>query len=306
MSNTPQAVIFQGDREIFSKDIDHIRATLEGFPSLSRKEVVLTLCETLNWLTPAGLPKVNACTKLLHRLEAEGIIRLPALQEEKRHRSVRRQKSPKPYVAIEARPPLEMPLEKLGPVRLNPLEETEAKALCDETIQRYHYLGYKRPFGYRQRYFIEAGPNRLGCILLSGPAKALTARDRWIGWDDRQRLKNLPWVLNNSRFLLFPWVKVPNLASHVLGQLVRRVGDDWQRRWGYRPVLLETFVDPAHFHGGCYRAAGWELLGRTTGEGLVRPGRRYQTSPKLIFAKPLPGDFRRLLCSDRLSGRTEL
>lgn len=298
--------MYQGDREVSSKDIDHICAILEGFPGLSRKEVVLTLCETLNWLTPAGLPKINACTKLLHRLEGEGIIRLPALQEEKRRLGARRRESPRPCLEVKARPLLEMPLEKLGPVRLVPLEGKEATDHCNEYIQRYHYLGYKRPFGYRQRYFIEAGPHRLGCILLSGPAKALTARDRWIGWDDRQRLKNLPWVLNNSRFLLFPWVKVVNLASHVLGQLARRVGDDWQRRWGYRPVLLETFVDPAHFHGGCYRAAGWDLLGRTTGDGLVRPGKQYQTSPKLIFAKPLQADFRRLLCSDQLRGRTEL
>jgi hypothetical protein len=99
---------------------------------------------------------------------------------------------------------------------------------------------------------------------------------------------------------------VVNLASHVLGQLVQRVGDDWQQRWGYRPVLLETFVDPAYFHGGCYRAGGWELLGRTTGEGLMRAGKQYKTSPKLIFAKPLQRNFRHLLCSEQLQGRTEL
>jgi hypothetical protein len=148
------------------------------------------------------------------------------------------------------------------------------RALCNEYIQRYHYPGYKKPFGYRQRYFIEAGPHRLGCIVLSGPAKALTARDRWIGWNDRRRLKNLPRVLNNSRYPIFPRIEVENLASHVL-------------------LLLETFVDPARFHGGCYRPAGRELLGRTTGEGLVRPGKQYRTSPKLIFAKPLQADFRR-------------
>ncbi len=211
----------------------------------------------------------------------------------------------KPSSRSDPQPPIETSLAALGPVGLSPLTQPADRSLCNEYIQRYHYLGYKQPFGYRQRYFLQAGANRLGCILLSGPAKALTARDRWIGWDDRQRLKNLPWVVNNSRFLIFPWVKVTNLASHVLGQLARRVGDDWQRRWGYRPLLLETFVDPAHFQGSCYRAAGWELLGRTTGEGLVRPGRRYQTSPKLIFAKPLQADFRCLLCSDQLSGRTE-
>ncbi len=264
------------------------------------------MCETLEWLTPAGLPKVDACFKLLHRLEAAGIIRLPAIQQAKSCPGRRPQNSLKPSSRSDPQRLIETSLAALGPVGLSPLTQPADRSLCNEYIQRYHYLGYKQPFGYRQRYFIQAGPNRLGCILLSGPAKALTARDRWIGWDDRQRLKNLPWVVNNSRFLIFPWIKVANLASHVLGQLARRVGDDWQRRWGYRPLLLETFVDPTHFQGSCYRAAGWELLGRTTGEGLVRAGRRYQTRPKLIFAKPLQADFRRLLCSDQLHGRTEL
>lgn len=306
MSHLSQAVMIQGDREIFSEDIDHICTVLKRFPCLSRKEVVYTLCETLEWQTPAGLPKVDACLKLLHRLEAEGILRLPAIQKEKSRPGARPLSSPEPSARTDPQPVLESSLAALGPVRLSPLTQAADRSLWNEYVQRYHFLGYKKPFGYRQRYFVEAGPHRLGCILLSGPAKALTERDRWIGWNDRQRLKHLPWVLNNSRFLLFPWVKVVNLASHVLGQLRRRVGDDWQRRWGYRPVLLETFVDPAHFHGGCYRAAGWELLGRTTGEGLVRKGKQYQTSPKLIFVKPLQADFRRLLCSHQLKGRSEL
>ena len=306
MTNRARAVMIQGDREVFCEDINHICTILERFPRLSRTEVVHTLCETLNWLTPAGHPKLNACRKLLYRLEQQGIIRLPSIRQEKSHPGAYRRGTPQPSALTDAPPPLEMSLAELGAVRLSRLMDKEDKALWNEYVQRYHYLGYKQPFGYRQRYFIEAGAHRLGCILLSGPAKVLTARERWIGWDDRQRLKNLPWVLNNSRFLLFPWVQVANLASHVLGQLARRVADDWERGWGYRPVLLETFVDPAHFHGGCYRAAGWELLGRTTGEGLVRPGKQYKTTPKLIFAKPLQKNFRRLLCSEQLQGRTEL
>ncbi|MCP4283246.1 MAG: DUF4338 domain-containing protein, partial [Gammaproteobacteria bacterium] len=249
------------DREIFPEDINHIRFILQRFPRLSRKEVTHTLCETLNWLTPAGRPKVDACFKLLHRLEREAYICLPAKREQYSHPGARQQ--PQPIRPTGRASPLEMSLAELGPVELIPLVDKKQRALCDGYIQRYHPLGYKKPFGYVQRYFIEAGSHRLGCILLSGPAKELTARDHWIGWTDRQRLKNLPWVLNNSRFLLFPWVRVANLASHVLGQLARRVTDDWEECWGYRPVLLETFVDPAHFHGGCYRAAGWELLGRT-------------------------------------------
>ncbi len=304
MSSHSQPILIQGDREIFSEDIEHIRTLLEKFPRLSRREVVYTLCETLNWLTPAGYPKVTACTKLLHRLEGEGRIRLPKKQHCRQQRIPpigRPGASPR----TEAQPPLKTSVKALRSVRLRPVDDKAEQALWNEYVERYHYLGYKRPFGYRQRYFIEAGGDRLGCVLLGGPAKALRARDRWIGWDDRQRMKNLPWVLNNNRFVLFPWVQVANLASLVLGQLAHRVADDWRQRWGYRPLLLETFVDPARFRGTCYRAAGWQLLGRTTGEGLVRPKRQYRTTPKLIFVKPLQADFRRLLCSHRLKGRTE-
>jgi hypothetical protein len=306
VSNQTQLIMIQGDRGIFAEDIEHIRLILRRFPTLSRKEIIHTLCETLNWLTPAGRPKVTACFKLLHRLEEQGSIHLPVKREQYSHRTNAGVSTPVLSSQTAAQPLLKGSLKALGPVRLVPLIDQADRALWNEYVERYHYLGYKRPFGYRQRYFIEAEQHRLGCVLLSGASRALGARDRWIGWDDRQRMKNLPWVLNNNRFLLFPWVQISNLASHVLGQLVRRAGDDWQQRWGYRPVLLETFVDPLRFQGSCYRAAGWERLGRTTGEGLVRAGKQYQTSPKLIFAKPLHADFRRLLCSDQLKGRTEL
>ena len=307
MSNRTQPIMIQGDREIFAEDIEHVRLILKRFPTLSRKEIVHTLCETLNWLTPAGLAKVNACSKLLHRLEAQGSIRLPAKREQySHHRTNAEVSTPVLSSRTAAQSPLKGSLKALGPVRLVPLGGKADRALWNEYVERYHYLGYKRPFGYRQRYFVEAEQRRLGCVLLSGASRALGARDHWIGWDDRQRMKNLPWVLNNNRFVLFPWVQISNLASHVLGQLARRAGDDWQQRWGYRPVLLETFVDPRRFQASCYRAAGWKRLGRTTGEGLARAGKQYQTTSKLIFAKPLQADFRRLLCSDQLKGRTEL
>jgi len=306
MLQDENTIRWQGDREIFPEDIAYIRTFAKRFPSLSRSELTCTLCEHLDWLTPAGRPKRTACTKLLARLEEAGELRLPALQQNKSHPGPRSRAAKLPSARTDPAAPLHRSLSELEPVRLRLVSDPQEEGLWNDYVERYHSLGYKKPFGYPMRYFLDSGVHRLGCILLSGPAKALGARDRWIGWEDRQRLRNLPWLVNNSRFLIFPWVEVANLASHVLGQLARRVGDDWQMRWGYRPVLLETFVDPAHFHGGCYRAAGWELLGRTTGEGLVRPGKRYRTSPKLIFAKPLQADFRRLLCSDPLKGTTEL
>ena len=306
MLRPEDATWWQGDREIFAEDVAYIRTFAKRFPTLSRTELTCTVCEHLDWLTPAGQPKFEACSKLLARLEDAGELRLPSIQQHKSHPGPRSCTPRRTSVRTDPPAPVERPLSELDPVRLRWVSDPKEERLWNEYVERYHPLGYKKPFGYRARYFIDSAAHRPGCILLSGPAKALGARDRWIGWDDRQRLKNLPWVINNSRFLLFPRVEVANLASHVLGQLARRVGEDWEARWGYRPLLLETFVDPAHFQGSCYRAAGWTLLGRTSGEGLVRPGKQYQTSPKLIFAKPLQADFRRLLCSTRLKGTTEL
>jgi hypothetical protein len=239
-------------------------------------------------------------------MEEAGELRLPSLQKNKSHPGPRSCAPRRASARSDPAVPLVGSLSELDAVHLRLASGAQEENLWNEHVERYHPLGYKKPFGYWARYFIESGGHWLGCILLSGATKALTARDRWIGWSDRQRLANLPWVVNNSRYLIFPWVEVANLASHALGQLARRVADDWEVRWGYRPLLLETFVDPAHFQGSCYRAAGWALLGRTSGEGLVRPGKHYRTSPKLIFAKPLQADFRRLLCSDRLQGTTEL
>jgi hypothetical protein len=264
------------------------------------------VCETLEWLTPAGNPKIDACTKLLCRLEDGGILSLPAIQKNQSYPGPRAHAVPTHSTRSDPQPLLETSLASLEAVTLIPIDSKADRTLWNEYVQRYHYLGYKKPFGYRQRYYIEAGSHRLGCILISGAAKSMGARDHWIGWDERQRLKNLPWVLNNSRYLIFPWVKIPNLASHVLGKLARQVCNDWMQRWGFSPVLLETFVDPERFNGSCYRASGWELPGRTTGAGLVRKGKQYQTTPKLIFVKPLRSDFRDFLCSDKLIGRTEL
>jgi hypothetical protein len=115
----------------------------------------------------------------------------------------------------------------------------------------------------------------------------------------------LGFVVNNTRFVILPWVRVKNLSSHALGQAARRIRKDWEERWSYGPVLLETFVDPRLFEGTCYKAANWEYLGMTTGEGLVRKGKSYRTSPKKIFIKPLREDFRNVLCSDQLMGRAE-
>lgn len=287
-------------RAISAEELALIRETVELFPSLSRAELAETLCDHLRWYTASGTRKRRACERLLERLEARGWVRLP---EKKCRRERPVASAPRITAQTQAGEPVWGELGELGRVGLRVVERRQERALWNEYVQRYHYLGYRSPAGCRLRYFIESARGRLGCVLLAGAARAVAVRDEWIGWTRAERLRNLGWVVNNTRFLLFPWVRVPHLASHVLGQLARQVGQDWQGRWGYRPVLLETFVDPARYRGTCYRASGWEVLGPTTGQGLARPGKAYQTTAKLVYVRALQKGFRQVLCADALVGR---
>jgi hypothetical protein len=295
--------ITQCGGKISRQQLDDILETVGLFPNLSRQELAATISEHLGWVTVTGSNKLDACMKLLEKLECKGLIQLPAKQEQ-----YRRNRSQRPIILTsrtDRSADITGNLKDIGQVRVEVVADKESMGLWNEYVSRYHYLGYKQPFGYFLRYFVESEQGLLGCIVFAGAAKALRVRDRWIGWAKDHRLRNLPWVINNSRFLIFPWVGVKNLASHILGQVARRISDDWQQRWGYSPVLMETFIDPDHFAGSCYKAANWQYLGMTTGEGLVRKGKRYRTGPKMIFVKPLAKDFRSLLCSQQLKGRVE-
>jgi hypothetical protein len=294
-----RSVVFNaGGREIYDRGLEEIRELTRLCGGLSREELAHTVCEHLSWLTASGRHKIDACKKLLEKLEEEGAIALPAKRVRKPSLQVINSQNSRtaPRAAVCGE------LSEVEGVTLRIACGTGDKALWNEYVDRYHMLGYKRPFGCRIRYFIVSPKGELGCILLAGAAKSMGARDEWIGWSDKIRLKNLPWIVNNTRFLIFPWVRVSHLASHALGQLARRARDDWYERFGYRPLMMETFVDPAHYRGTCYRAAGWTYLGKTTGEGLRRPGREYKTTPKMLFVKPLTEDFREQLCSE-LKGR---
>jgi hypothetical protein len=294
--------IIQCGRKISDQEIEQIKETIELCWRLSRYELAQTISENLGWYTASGSLKVDACAKLLEKLQAEGVLQLP----EKRGVS----KPTKRSIPITARSApaadIDCQLKQLDFVKLQVLSEPRDIKLWQEYVKRYHYLGYKKPFGYYLHYFIGSDRGLLGCMLFSGAAKGIGVRDRWIGWTPAQRLRNLVWVINNSRFLIFPWVKVANLASHVLGQIHKQIAGHFKQRWGFCPVLLETFVDPQHYRGSCYKAANWRYLGMTTGLGLVRKGKSYRTSAKKIFVKPLVKEYRQLLCCEDLVGRASL
>jgi hypothetical protein len=284
-------------RVITAEELADIRETVTICSGLSLSELALTISEHLEWRSATGALKLDACVRLLEKLEGQGVLRLPAKQV-----SSGRALKPTPLTErTVAGEPLEGSVGELGPVHVVPVTEQHELGLWNEYVSRYHYLGYQQPFGCSLRYFITSEHGRLGCLLFSGAAKALRDRDRWLGWTTEERRRNIGYVVNNSRFLVFPWVRVKNLASHALGQAARRLGEDWLKRWGYRPVVVETFVDPEYYAGTCYRASNWLYLGQTTGTGLARKGKSYTSSPKQIFALPLVSNFRAFLCSSEES-----
>lgn len=259
-------------RAISIEELANIRETVAMCSGLSRSELALTISEHLKWRTASGSLKLDASLKFLEKLELQGIVKLP----EKQALSGSKRRPPLLTRRTEAGEPLEGIIGDLGSVSVVLVTEPDEIGLWNEYMNRYHYLGYKQPFGCSQRYFITSERGLLGCLLFSGAAKALRERDQWIGWSKNERLRNLGFVIN--------------------GKAVRRLGTDWQQRCGYQPVVVETFVDPQHYAGTCYRAANWLYLGQTTGMGLPRQGKDYTSSQKLIFALPLSADFRTVLC----------
>lgn len=301
----PAAEIEQCGRKFTNQEIEEIAETIKTFPNLSQTTLTETICEHLKWFTATGCYKKDACLKLLKKIENTGAIALPP------RRTRPKQQTPKAKAAppdiLPPHQPIRCQLKAVRPISIEPAVTKTDVMLWNRYVDQYHYLGYKRPFGCCIRYFVKSANGEiLACILLAGAAKSISARDNWIGWSSRQRLRNLPWVINNSRFVIMPWVKISYLASHVLGQLRKRIASDWFSRWGYRPLLMESFVDPAKYDGICYKASNWRLVGQTTGEGLTRKGKTYTTTPKLIFTMPLQKNFRSQLCKEYLTGRIEI
>ena len=205
------------------------------------------------------------------------------------------------------REPLVDTVRDVSPLRLDLVDRGHDRLLWRELVGRYHYLGHKVPFGAHLRYLVLASqPDEavVGCMQLSSPAWRVKVRDAWIGWDDRRRAENLQLIVNTSRFLLLPWVRVRNLASTVLAMLARQVVSDWEAAYGVRPLLLETFVDRERFRGTCYRAANWTCLGVTEGRGRMdRDRSRVGAEPKDVFVYPLFRNSRARLRSVTTSNR---
>jgi len=236
-----------------------------------------------DWRAGNGRIKDMACRTLLLKLEARGFLNLPPRRKESVN-AYRNRQIPAVSYASDA---ICCPLKALLPLEIKLVQGQEHMQLFSALLKCHHYLGYSGAVGENLKYLVEDQAGRpMACLLFGSAAWKLAARDRFLGWDDTSRNRNLPLITNNMRFLILPWVKVEHLASHILGRIARRISDDWLQQYGHEVVLLETFVDTLRFQGTCYRAANWLHVGRSTGR--TRNGKGgIQAAPKEIYLYPL-------------------
>lgn len=284
--------------QVTAQQLALITECIGRYPSLSLQELANTLCEWLDWCRPNGHLKTRECREFLQLLDQRAIIDLPPLRQGRPRNAstaIPNTSAGDPGKSLVAR------LSEIQPIGIRRVTSPNDHRLWRELIGRYHYLGYRTAYGASVRYLIKrdgAQPKVLGCLQFSSPAWQMKARDDWVGWDAEARKLKLQRLINNSRFLLLPWVHVPNLASHVLALALRTVVKDWTRLYGIRPWLVETLVDPQRYSGHCYLAANWINVGLTTGRGRddhqhLREG----LSPKTIFLRPLVAYARKRLAN---------
>jgi hypothetical protein len=278
-------------------EIALLKSLAAQFPGLSRNELALTLCELIDWNRPSGRPKGRECLDLFDRLEDAGVCRFPP-KKKTRPRGVpsRARITPVSWAEDE----ISGDLGDLLPVSLEQVATPQRHRVWRDLVGRFHYLGCVTAFGASMRFFILDGQGRcLGCLQYSSPAWRIRARDEWIGWSDAVRRANLQRVVSQSRFLILPWVRVPNLASHALAKSARELPAVWHDRFNVSPLLLETLVDTTRYEGTCYRAANWIWAGDTSGRGRMdREHLRHGAEVKRLFLYPLVADARRRLLGD--------
>jgi hypothetical protein len=287
------SLIIQG-RQIGPDELEQVGGLLAAHPDWSRYRLSRELCQVWNWCNHVGQIKDMAARSLLLKLEEQGWLALPARRcpapNRMRHKQIR----------LLARPtdPITGPLSELQPLQIQELSrQPEAQPVFDSLLHPYHYWGYTSAVGQNVQYRVRDRRGRdLACVLFGAAAWQTRGRDAFIGWTAAQREAHPGQVANHSRLLILPWVRVPELASHILGRVARRIAADWLGCYGHRVALLETFVERGRFRGSCYQAANWVCAGQTQGR-TRQDGRHVLQAPvKDVWVYALQADFRKVLC----------
>ncbi len=261
-------------------------------PGIRRTPLSRLVCEALHWRGVDGRLSEMSCRVAMLRLAEAGLVTLPASQIPHPRRRARFEATE----LTDAQPPIDLPVHELPALRFEIIQgRGEPSRRWNEFMARYHYLGYTPLSGHQMRYSVQAGNQLVAQLAFGAGAWKLADRDRLIGWTPAQRERNLHLVINNTRFLILPWIRSKGLASKILAHAARRLSRDWFERYCYRPLLLETFVETPRHAGTCYKAANWRHIGQTTGRGKLSRTHRPTLPAKDIWIYPLQRHFRDIL-----------
>lgn len=277
------------NRHFSRQDLEWIRLTVESRPELSRYELSRIFCYHVDWRKADGGLKDMSCRVAMLRLEQSGRIRLP----EPKQKPVC-SKRIKPSGFIQPQADIHFQGHRVE-LEFEPVER-KTSAVYNELIDRYHYLGYRRMGGAQMRFFVRAGGQLIALLGFCAAAWKVGPRDEFIGWTPARRKNRLHLVVDNSRFLLLPWVHGKNLASQILSTAARKLPEIWQQRYNYKPLLLESFVEKQRFAGTCYKAANWICVGQTQGRGKWDRRHGCEKPVKTIWLYPLDRRFKEALC----------
>lgn len=279
-------------RMVTDTDVLFIRKLIVEHPQASRRELSYLLCEAWNWVQVNGARCDMVCRGLMLKLHREGHIELPPVRRRPPNPLAQHKKPT--TVAVDTQP-LCGRLAEIRPLQFYSVRRTSEEPLFNSLLEQYHYLRYQQPVGEHLKFLVYAGERPVACFAWSSSAHYLGCRDRFLGWSDQARRKNIHLLAYNPRYLLLPWVRIPHLASHLLARMTRMLSAEWQRAYGHPIYFVETFIDPQRFRGTCYRAANWMVLGRTMGRGKNAWSKRPNRPIKEVLGYPLTPHFRELL-----------
>ncbi len=282
---------YQG-RVASTQDIEFIKKLIAENPGDSRRSLSKKLCIAWNWVQPYGVLREMVCRGFLLRLDEAGYIKLPPRRFTPNNPLANRKKPSK--VDID-QTPLHTRLSRIQPLEIRQVRGMPFEKLFNGLIAHYHYLGYCHPVGEHLKYIVFTKGRPIACFAWSSAPRHIGCRDKFIGWSAPIRKKNLYLIAYNSRFLILDWVRVPFLASHLLGRMAKVLPIDWQRVYNHPIYFLETFVDTEKFPGTSYLASNWIYLGKTTGRGKNDQTNKPNRSIKAVWGYPLSRNFRQVL-----------
>ncbi len=283
------------NRKITASDVKFIQAVVYQHWDRGRTHISRVLCTKWNWIQPNGRLKDMACRELLLTLYRKGLLDYPPPKSTPRNtkRVVKK-------IDVDTTP-VTSKLAAIEPVTVKMVRHTKLEPLYDSLVHQYHYLGYTQIVGNHLKYMAFSGDRPLACIGWGSAAWAVQSREKFIGWTKPVKNKNLHFVINNTRFLILPWIQVKCLASKVMAMNIRRISDDWLKIYNYPLYMLETFVEQERFKGTCYKASNWKCVGET--KGTSKKGHKHLKHGKIkdVYLYPLKKNFKKLLTDEAIS-----